>query len=204
MKKKKNKPKSTYIIKIIIIVAILLCVLIGVTIILSNSKISNTSYKDTNVSFEIGKDWIETESDYSTEWNFYRYISTISTLDSVDNSTEEDYSSYPAMINVYYDTAVTDEIGSIEDIKTNLKENLESLEEQPDTLEMDISKTSKKYDLLKAKIIYNDSPEEVLLYYYILSEDKLLCITAYSFNLDDEKTLEKDADKLVNSFKWAK
>lgn len=202
---KQNKPHNTsIIIKTIIIVAIVLGVLIGVTMMLSNSKTSNNLYEDTNVSFEIGEDWLETEADYSTEWNFYKYINTLPTSDSTNVLSEEDYASYPAIINVFYDTTSVEEIESIEDIKTNLNKNLESLEEKPDTLDMNISKTSKNYDLLKVKIIYNSDPEQVLYYYYVLDEDKLLCVTAYSFNLDDDKTIEKEADKLVDSFKWVK
>ena len=67
---------------------------------------------------------------------------------------------------------------------------------------MDISKTTQNYEFLKAKLVYNNYPEEVLYYYYILNGDQLTCVTAFSFNLDDDSTIEKEADKLVNSFKW--
>ena len=69
---------------------------------------------------------------------------------------------------------------------------------------MNIIKTSKRYETLKIKIVYNSQPEEILYYYYILKDDKLLSVTAYSFNLDDDKEIEKEADKIVNSFIWLK
>lgn len=67
---------------------------------------------------------------------------------------------------------------------------------------MDTSKTEQNYDLLKVKLISSAYSEQLLYYYYILNEDELSCITAYSFNLDDDETIEKEADKLANSFKW--
>lgn len=200
---KQTKPKKLSTIgKVFIIIAILLIVLGVIISILDNSSSSNTTYQDTNVSFEIGKDWKNAEADYDTAWNFYKYINTVPVLNSENSVTEEDYSSYPAGINVYYNAVDTENVKSIEEIKTTVQSSIEKTEEQPDTFNMDISKTSKDYDLLKVKIVYNNYPEEVLYYYYILNEDQLSCITVYSFNLDDDKTIEKEADKLANSFNW--
>ena len=200
---KQTKPKKLSTLgKVLIVVAILLIILGIIASILDNSSSKNTTYEDTNVSFEIGKDWTSTETDYDTEWNFYKYINTVPVLNSENSLTEDDYSSYPAGINVYYNTTDTENITSIEDIKTNIQSSIENTEEEPDIFNMDISRTSKNYDLLKVKIVYNSYPEEVLYYYYILNGDQLSCITAYSFNLKDDETIEKEAEKLVNSFSW--
>lgn len=200
---KQTKPKKmTTWKKVFLVIVIILFILIIIAAILDDSSSLNTTYQDTNVSFEIGKDWKTTEADYDTEWNFYKYINTVPVLNSENSITEEDYASYPAGINVYYNTADIENVKSIEDIKTSVQTSIEKTEEKADTLNMDISKTSKNYDLLKVKIVYNNYPEEVLYYYYILNGDQLSCITAYSFNLEDDETIEKEADKLVNSFKW--
>ena len=169
---------------------------------LYRKKILTIPYQDGSVQFELGKDWNTTESEYETEWNFYKYINTVPVLDSENTITEDDYSSYPAGINVYYNQADTELIKSIDDIKTKLNASFESAEVKPDTLDMNISKTSKNYDMLKAKIVYSSNPQEVLYYYYILNSDKLACITAYSFNMDDDEAIEKETDKLVETFEW--
>lgn len=197
-----NPKKLSTIGKVCIVIAILLIVLVFIASILDDSSSLNTTYQDTNVSFEIGKDWTNTEADYDTEWNFYRYINTVPVLNSENSLTEDDYSSYPAGINIYYNTTDTENIKSIEDIKTSVQTSIENTTEEPDTFNMDVSKTSHNYDVLKVKIVYNNYPEEVLYYYYILNGDQLSCITAYSFNLEDDETIEKEADKLVNSFTW--
>lgn len=197
-----NPKKLSTIGKVCIVIAILLIVLVFIASILDNSSSKNTTYEDTNVSFEIGKDWTNTEADYDTEWNFYRYINTVPVLNSENSLTEDDYSSYPAGINIYYNTTDTENIKSIEDIKTSVQTSIENTTEELDTFNMDVSKTSHNYDVLKVKIVYNNYPEEVLYYYYILNGDQLSCITAYSFNLEDDETIEKEADKLVNSFTW--
>lgn len=188
--------------KVFVIVIVLLFVIAMVAAILDDSKISNNTYEYGNISFEVKDDWTSAGSEYENEWNFYKYINTFPVADSKDNSTVEDYSSYPAGINIYYDSVDTENIQNIEDIKANIQSSIQSAQDVASTLNMDILKTEKNYDLLKVKIIYNSSPEEVLYYYYILNGEELVCITAYSFNLEDDKTIEKDADKLANSFKW--
>ena len=172
-----------------------------VAAILDNSNLSNTTYEDGNISFEVGADWNSGEAEYENEWNFYKYINTVPVLNEENTLDEYDYSSYPAGINVFYDEADTENIQSIEDIKTSVQTNLEE-EGKADIQNIDISKTTENYDLLKVKIVYEDYPQEILYYYYILNENELTCITAYSFNLEDSEAIEKEADNLVNSFKW--
>lgn len=200
--KQTNHKKMATWKKVFLVIVIILFIITIIAAILDNSSSLNTTYQDTNVSFEIGKDWKVTESDYDTEWNFYKYINTVPVLNSENSTSEEDYSSYPAGISIYYNAVETENVKNIEDIKTTVQSNIENTEEKPDTFNIDISKTSKNYDLLKVKIVYNNYPEEVLYYYYILNGDQLSCITAFCFNLEDDKTIEKEADKLANSFNW--
>lgn len=200
--KQTSTKKMSTLQKVFLILIIILFILIIIAATLDDSSTLNTTYQDTNVSFEVGKDWKTADSDYDTEWNFYRYINTVPVLNSENTLAEDDYSSYPAGINVYYNTADTENIKTIEDIKTSVQTSIEKTEEKADVFNTDISKTSQNYDLLKVKIVYNNHPEEVLYYYYILNEDQLSCITAYSFNLEDDETIQKEADKIVDSFKW--
>lgn len=188
--------------KVFLIIAIVLFIVAITAAIMDNSTTSNKTYQDGNISFEISDDWTSAEAEYNNEWNFYKYINTVPVLNSENTLNEEDYESYPAGISVYYDKADTENIKSIEDIKTNIQTSLEKTEDKEHTLNMDISKTTQNYEFLKAKLVYNNYPEEVLYYYYILNGDQLTCVTAFSFNLDDDSTIEKEADKLVNSFKW--
>ncbi len=199
--KQENKKMATWK-KIFLIIVIILFAITMVAAVMDNTTTSNVAYQDEHVSFEIGKEWNKSESEHENEWDFYKYINTVPVLNSENTISDNDYSSYPAGINVYYDKTDGENVKSIEDIKTNLQTNFDNMQDKPDTLDMNILKTTENYDLLKVKIIYNSQPEEILYYYYVLNEDELLCITAFSFNLKDETAIEKEADKLVNSFKW--
>ena len=204
----KNMTKSQKISLIIFIILVIIA--IGMSV--SDKMITNEKYQDSNVSFEIQKSWAKTTSNYSTEWNFYKYINNkpntnLNSVDSNNEVSEDDYSSYPAGINIYYDTVAEDSgINNIEDIKTKVQQNIQSMEDKAenkaDAVNMSITTTSNGYDLLKVRVLYSEKPQEILYYYYILNGDKLACITTYSFNLDDEKTIEEDTNNLVNSFKW--
>lgn len=204
----KNMTKSQKISLIIFIILVIIA--IGMSV--SDKMITNAKYQDSNVSFEIQKSWAKTTSNYSTEWNFYKYINNkpntnLNNVNSNNEVAEDDYSSYPAGINIYYDTVAEDSgINNIEDIKTKVQQNIQSMEDKAenkaDAVNMNISTTSNGYDLLKVRVLYSQEPQEILYYYYILNGDKLACITTYSFNLEDEKTIEEDTNNLVNSFKW--
>ena len=206
-----GKTKMTKSQKISLIIFIILVIItIGMSFV--DKKMPNVKYQDSNVSFEIQKNWIKTTSNYSTEWNFYKYINNkpntnINSVNSNNEVSEDDYSSYPAGINIYYDTTTEESgINNIEDIKTKVQQNIQSMEDKvenkADAVNMSISITSNGYNLLKVRVLYSQEPQEILYYYYILNGDKLACITTYSFNLDDEKTIEEDTNNLVNSFKW--
>lgn len=196
-----NYKKMSKLQKISLIVLIVLIVLVMIVTIIEKSD-TTVTYQDSNINFEIQKNWSKGQSQYQNEWNFYKYINNMPVLDSNNEIAEDDYSSYPAGINVYYDKLDTTSVNNIEDIKTAVQENLENADDKPDLINMEILKTSKNYDLLKIRIEYNQSPNEILYYYYILNGDNLACITAYSFNLDDETAIEKEANNLSNSFEW--
>lgn len=196
-----NYKKMSKLQKISLIVLIVLIVLVMIVTIIEKSD-TTVTYQDSNINFEIQKNWSKGQSQYQNEWNFYKYINNMPVLDSNNEIAEDDYSSYPAGINVYYDKLDTTSVKNIEDIKTTVQENLENADDKPDLINMEILKTSKNYDLLKIRIEYNQSPSEILYYYYILNGDNLACITAYSFNLDDETAIEKEANNLSNSFEW--
>ncbi len=196
-----NYKKMSKLQKISLIVLIVLIVLVMIVTIIEKSD-TTVTYQDSNINFEIQKNWSKGQSQYQNEWNFYKYINNMPVLDSNNEIEEDDYSSYPAGINVYYDKLDTTSVNNIEDIKTTVQENLENADDKPDLINMEILKTSKNYDLLKIRIEYNQSPSEILYYYYILNGDNLACITAYSFNLDDETAIEKEANNLSNSFEW--
>ena len=170
--------------------------------IITNKKAENAVYQDSNVQFEIQKDWTKGQSEYTTEWNFYKYISNKPVLNESNEITEGDYASYPAGINVYYDPSEQETISNIDDVKTNLEAGLENSTDKPETQEMTIEKTKNNYDVLKVKMVYNTEPKQVTYYYYILNGKKLSCITAYSFNLDEADALETEASNVANSFKW--
>ena len=170
--------------------------------IITNKKAENAVYQDSNVQFEMQKDWTKGQSEYTTEWNFYKYISNKPVLNESNEITEGDYASYPAGINVYYDPSEQETISNIDDVKTNLEAGLENSTEKPETQEMTIEKTKNNYDVLKVKMVYNTEPKQVTYYYYILNGKKLSCITAYSFNLDEADALETEASNVANSFKW--
>lgn len=196
-----NYKKMSKLQKISLIVLLVLIVLVMIVTIIEKSD-TTVTYQDSNINFEIQKNWSKGQSQYQNEWNFYKYINNMPVLDSNNEIAEDDYSSYPAGINVYYDKLDTTSVNNIEDIKTTVQENLENADDKPDLINMEILKTSKNYDLLKIRIEYNQSPSEILYYYYILNGDNLACITAYSFNLDDETAIEKEANNLSNSFEW--
>lgn len=196
-----NYKKMSKLQKISLIVLLILIVLVMIVTIIEKSD-TTVTYQDSNINFEIQKNWSKGQSQYQNEWNFYKYINNMPVLDSNNEIAEDDYSSYPAGINVYYDKLDTTSVKNIEDIKTTVQENLENADDKPDLINMEILKTSKNYDLLKIRIEYNQSPSEILYYYYILNGDNLACITAYSFNLDDETAIEKEANNLSNSFEW--
>lgn len=187
----------------IIIGIILVVIAVGAVAmsIITKNIVSDNTITDGTVEFKISDNWEKSDSQYETEWNFYRYISTIPVADT-NTIQEGDYSSYPAVINIFYNTVDTSIVSNVENIKTNLQNTFNSTDDKPDEFNIDTLKTEKGYDLVKVRMTYSSDPEEILYYYYILNGDSLACITSYSFTLKDEKELVKQSDKLINSFDW--
>lgn len=179
------------------IIIIVLAVFVVIASMLDGNSVTSI-YEDDYVSFEVGTLWNQDASNYETEWNFYRYINSFPD----ENADEEDYSSYPALINVYYNEMEEDQVTTLEDIQGTLETTINSAEEKPDVFETNISTTGKGYQMLKVKMTYTQDPEQVLYYYYIMNGKSLCCVTAYSFTLEDDETLEKEADNIVNTFAW--
>lgn len=185
-------------------VVLLSILLLYSTLSIITKKNDNATYQDSNVKFEIQKDWAKGQSEYTTEWNFYKYISNKPNSNETNEIKEGDYASYPAGINVFYDPSDQEEISNIDDIKSSLEKSLEDSTDKPETIDMNTEKTKNNYDVLKVKIIYNTEPQQVTYYYYILNGKKLACITTYSFNLDEADAIDTEASKIMNSFKWLK
>ena len=77
-------------------------------------------------------------------------------------------------------------------------EYINSAEDKPE-LENEISKTEKGYDVLKLKATYNTEPEQIEYMYYILNNDIVATVDVYSFNMKDEKEIEKVVEDIANS-----
>lgn len=194
-----NPKKNSTWKKVVGIIGAVILVLVIVATILDNTVKKDINYNDGKVSFEMSEDWTPAEDANKNEWGFYKYINTFPAQSS---TSQQDYSSYPAAIGVYYDVVDSENIKGIEDIEANVQKSIESSEDKADETNFDISKTSENYDLLKVKVLYETYPEELWYYYYILDGDNLACITAHTFSLADQEEIEKSADKLVNSLKW--
>ena len=201
---KQMKPKKFSSIEIIGAIVIAVSI-ISIIVIVTLNLLKPSQKKITNnvVEFEIGDKWEKEESQYETQWNFYRYINTFPETEE-NKIDQQDYSSYPAVINVFYDNIDTTMIKKPEDIKNNLEVafNTAEAEAKPDEFNIDIEKTDKNYDLVKVRMKYSKEPQGIIYYYYILKEDTLVCITSSSYCLEDEKELEKQSESLVNSFDW--
>lgn len=200
IKPKKQISKSNIIAIIVTIIAIIAVVII---IAIGQSKKNSTKeVTDGVVSFEINSNWIEYTNYYAGGWNYYKYISNFPIKDSNEIDTNEiDYSSYPAYINVTYFDVDKNEYSSIENIKNSMIEYINSAEEVPE-LESEIIKTNNGYEVLKMKLKYNTEPTQIEYMYYLLNGDTMAAIDAYTFNINDEEELQKNALEIVNSFKW--
>ena len=112
-KETKNKLKRSRIIEIVLIILTVLIFIsaIAMNIIKRNEKIS---YSDSKINFELESGWKKLNTQYI---EYYKYINTTPDLASQNNTTEKDYSSYPAVINVTSSEINTEEFKTIEDVK---------------------------------------------------------------------------------------
>lgn len=204
---KLTSQKTNKIVAIIVAV----CVIIGIiAMALSGTIKGNKTKEETDgvVSFNVSESWTAYTNAYETGWNYYKYINTVPSLDTNEVNTEEiDYSKYPAYLNVSYYEVDTEKINSIEDVKNSMKEYIDSLESKPDIYEEEISKTKAGYDMLTLKMHFgndeeHEQPEQLEYLFYILNGENMACVDTYSFNMDDEKDIKDNANKIAQTFKW--
>lgn len=195
-----KKPNGS---KIAIIIAIVLVLIVVVDV--GYKQYKNTEpvvVSDEVISFKLDKTWDE-YSDYTGEgeWVYYKYINT-----PVPKEDEEidvnDYSKFPAYLDIVYYEVDESEYGDIQTIKENMQIIVESLEEKPSIYESEIVKSKNGYDILKLKIQIDEEPEQIEYSYYIINGNVLAIIDAYSYNLKDSNELQKTIDKVANSFEW--
>ena len=142
-----NYKKMSKLQKISLIVLLILIVLVMIVTIIEKSD-TTVTYQDSNINFEIQKNWSKGQSQYQNEWNFYKYINNMPVLDSNNEIEEDDYSSYPAGINVYYDKLDTTSVKNIEDIKVLgifLIDNDKVFGEFKANIDIDMSKLAERF-----------------------------------------------------------
>ncbi len=195
----KRKKKSKIIT--IVIAVIFVLVIVGNFAYVQYENMKPVQVSDDVISFEVSKNWEEFTNYYQSGWSYSRYINTPEP--KVDEEIEEgDYSKYPAYLNVSYNEIYSTRFDTIEDIKNTMQESVEGAEEKPSVYEDEIVKSSKGYDCLKIKIVFNEEPAQVEYIYYMKKDNFIASIDAYSFNLDDDAELEKTVDKIADSFEW--
>ena len=200
IKPKKKINKSNLIAIFVVIIAIIASVAIIITG--QSKKNASTEVTDGVIKFDINTTWTEYTNYYTSGWNYYKYISNF----PIENTNEGDvnnidYTTYPAGLNVSYFQVDTTEYDSIEKIRDYMVEYINSAEDKPE-IEEEISKTEKGYDVLKLKATYNTEPEQIEYMYYILNNDMVATVDVYSFNMKDEKEIEKVVEDVSNSFEW--
>ena len=200
IKPKKQISKSNLIAIVIVIIALIASIAIIIT---GQSKKNKTKeVTDGVIKFDVNTTWTEYTNYYASGWSYYKYISNfpIENVNEVDVNNI-DYTTYPAGLNVSYFQVDTSEYDSIEKIRDYMVEYINSAEDKPE-LENEISKTEKGYDVLKLKATYNTEPEQIEYMYYILNNDIVATVDVYSFNMKDEKEIEKVVEDIANSVEW--
>ncbi len=200
IKPKKQISKSNIIAIIVAIIAVIAAVAIIITG--QSKKNSTTEVTDGVIKFDINTTWTEYTNYYASGWNYYKYISNF----PIENTNEVDvnnidYSTYPAGLNVSYFQIDTTEYDSIDKISNYMLEYINSAEEKPE-VEQEIIKTKNGYDAVKMKLTYNTEPEQVEYIYYILNNDMVATVDVYSFNLKDEREIERMSQELADSIEF--
>ncbi len=197
----KDKSKTTTIIIAVILVA----VMIGVVCLNKAGIINEHQISNSNIDFSVNGKWTDYMTDgYNTGWMYYRYINNKEpeNFENITETDEIDYSTMPAFLTITDYTNASDEIGTIEEIKANCEESINSLEEKPSSFETEILKTTNGYDMLKIKLIYEQEPSQIGYTMYILNGNKLVTVDASSVNLLDDEILEETANEVAQSLTW--
>lgn len=199
--KVKSNIAKTVAITLIIIFAVvgMLAVILG-----NDSNIAaktETIYND-DVSFEISNDWnVLEEYDEEYGWSYFNYISGLPSADNAELANEIDYSTFPATLSVAYDKEATGLYNSIDELKSSLEYYIQE-QMQSEEYYIESLTTEKGYDTLKVKIKYLSYPEGIDYYYYIYKDGKIAYISTVTYNINDEKELEKIVTDIANSFEW--
>lgn len=202
---KQSKPKDNKMSKIVaavvVVIAVAAVVVMACTKMTTGNKTKEIS--DGKVSFEVSESWTSYTNSYVDGWNYYRYINTVPPLETnnIKPSTTS-YDKYPAYLNISHYEVDTTKLSKIEDVQSSMKDYIDTLDTKPDTYEENISKTKSGYDMLTMRMYFKEAPEQIEYLFYILNGESMVCIDTYSFNMDDEKEIKKNADKIIDSLKW--
>ena len=202
--------------KSIIILAIIAIIIIAIIAILVNAN-SNKNKKvisDDDITFSISDTWTQIE-DYPQGYYFYKFISNEASAALIAESMEQtnsenatdneylsvDYEDYPASINVIYNQTDDELFDSIDDMSAKIQEYIEQ-QIQPDEYNIETSKTSQGYDILKIRLEFYEDPPEIDYLYYIFDDGRTASISANTYNSIDERQMKLALDDLANSFEW--
>lgn len=209
--------KNTKTNKKNIIIAIVVAVIVmAVIILLSNINIYVENVKtisDENITFTVSDSWTQIE-DYPDGYYFYKFISNEASAALIEEKSQQTnsenadteqveitYKDYPASITVIYSETDDGIFNSIDEISEKMKSYVEE-QITPDEYNIEISKTSQGYDILKIRLEFYENPPEIDYLYYIFEDGKTASISATTYNSLDEKQMKSALDEVANSFKW--
>lgn len=201
-KQLKTKNKNTSKIATVVIAVVLVAIMVAVVTLNQMGILNMENISDDKISFSVNGKWISYESSYAYEntWTYYRYINTpMPTDDEID---EEDPTKWPAYLTVSYSTVNLEEMSTLEEVKDSFKEYINSLEEVPGIYEEKIEKTESGYDILKIKMKFEQTPQQVEYIYYIMNGDQLASIDSYSYNIADEQEIKTTVENIAKAFQW--
>lgn len=209
--------KNTKTNKKNIIIAIAVAVIVmAVIILLSNINIDVGNVKtisDDNITFTVSDSWTQIE-DYPDGYYFYKFISNEASAALIEEKSQQTnsenadteqveitYKDYPASITVIYSETDDGIFNSIDEISEKMKSYVEE-QITPDEYNIETSKTSQGYDILKIRLEFYENPPEIDYLYYIFEDGKTASISATTYNSLDEKQMKSALDEVANSFKW--
>ena len=154
---------------------------------------------DENIKFEMDRDWSILDSyNRETGWSYYKYISN---EPEDKNSESTSKSDYPAIIQVYYEKDIK-ESQTVEEMKEKIERYIQD-KLVPDIYYINEGNTDRGYKLINAKIQYlSEEYVETEILYYLVDNDRIIYITAVTYNQDDNEELEEYINDLANSAQW--
>ena len=154
---------------------------------------------DENIKFEMDRDWSILDSyNRETGWSYYKYISN---EPEDKNSESTSKSDYPAIIQVYYEKDIK-ESQTVEEMREKIERYIQD-KLVPDIYYINEGNTDRGYKLINAKIQYlSEEYVETEILYYLVDNDRIIYITAVTYNQDDNEELEEYINDLANSAQW--